>query len=298
MWRIMKADSYFEIGATHLVCQDYALAYADDEFAYAIISDGCTSSPNTDIGARLISIIARDALVYLNQRRPIEMTDITILRELVVKKCLEVKGSLSLPVDAFDATLLIAFSYKDYPPYLLAWGDGNFIIKYKDGVVRTISISYDKSMPYYLSYQMSHAKDLAYRDQQQEGEIHIVQNLYDFPTNDTRIGSPGWESTSSDYPPYLCVIHRLEEWTDKDKGISQIVVSSDGLQSFQFDPKSDEYLKNDKVFPLSDIYPGIINYKNLIGEFAVRRMKSLEKENRTKHIIHYDDVSCAAIVLD
>ena len=64
----MKADAYFEIGATHLVCQDYALAFANNEYAYAIVSDGCTSSPNTDIGARLISVIAKDAINYLYQR--------------------------------------------------------------------------------------------------------------------------------------------------------------------------------------------------------------------------------------
>jgi hypothetical protein len=64
----MKADSYFEIGSTHQVCQDYALAYASDDFAYAIMSDGCTSSLNTDIGARLVSVIARDAINYLNHR--------------------------------------------------------------------------------------------------------------------------------------------------------------------------------------------------------------------------------------
>ena len=80
--------------------------------------------------------------------------------------------------------------------------------------------------------------------------------------------------------------------------VSQIIVSSDGLQSFQYDPKSDEFQVNDKVFTLPEVYPKMIDYKNLVGEFVVRRMKSLEKDNRIKHIIHTDDISCATIVLD
>jgi hypothetical protein len=295
----MKADSYFEIGSTHQVCQDYALAYADDEFAYAIISDGCTSSPNTDIGARLVSVIARDAILYLQQRNQAigYQEYVPTLKELIIKKCLEVKGSLNLSVDAFDATLLASVVYRGIAPFIFGWGDGNFIIKYTDGVVRTISISYDNNMPYYLSYQMSHEKDLAYSAQQKDSGMHITENVFNFPMNDPRIGDTDWRNDFHHWGHQTGFSREL--WTIIGKpSVSQIVVSSDGLQSFQFDPRSEEFLTNDKVFPLSDIYPNIATYKSPVGEFVVRRMKSLEKENRAKHIIHYDDVSCAAIILD
>ena len=299
----MKADAYFEIGATHLICQDYAVAFANDDYAYAIVSDGCTSSPNTDIGARLISVIAKDAINYLYQRGHYDIATsaehVVTLKELIIKKCLEVKGSLNLPVDAFDATLLIAVIYKTYPPLIFGWGDGNFIIKYKDGMVRTLSLSYDGNMPYYLSYQMSYEKDQAYK-QQQVGKMHVAQGVYNFPMGDPRIGSFRWKNETQECKYDFNFIHFLNETRNRADlaEISSIVVSSDGLQSFQFDPRSDEFKQNDKVFPLSEIYPKIIDYKNPVGEFAVRRMKSLEKENRLKHIIHYDDVSCAAIVMD
>jgi hypothetical protein len=296
----MKADSYFEIGSTHLVCQDYAITYASDDIAYAIISDGCTSSQDTDTGARILSIVAKDVLNYLIQRQRFETIKdkkwfmnnfVLTFKELVIKKCLEVKGSLNLSVDSFDATLLVTIVYPGYHPLLVGWGDGNYIIKYKDGRVRTISISYDKNMPYYLSYRMCYEKDMAYRSEQTNlGLCHVV---------DTVIGeSPqNFHHTPWEYN----FVRYLENVSDKDVNpteVSQIIVSSDGLQSFQYDSRSEEYLKNDKVFDLSEVYPKVVDYKNVVGKFVVRRMKSLEKEHRLNHIVHSDDVSCATIALE
>jgi hypothetical protein len=294
----MKSDSHFEIGSTHLVCQDYAISYADDEVAYAIISDGCTSSPNTDIGSRLISIIARDAISYLIHKQRFEKTIdkklflnnfVLTFKELVVKKCIEVKGSLNLNVNSFDATLLVALIYPGYQPLLVGWGDGNFIIKYKNGAIRTISMSYDGNMPYYLSYRMSHEKDIAYR-QEQKGLGHVTEVL-------SSGSALSYHHTPWEYN-FMRYLDDLKGQDNNSEMVSQIIVSSDGLQSFQYDPKSDEFQVNDKVFTLPEVYPKMIDYKNLVGEFVVRRMKSLEKDNRIKHIIHTDDISCATIVLD
>src|SRR5437868_4207156 len=49
----MNSDCAFQIGAAHTVCQDYAVAHSGVP-AYAILADGCSSSPDTDIGARLL----------------------------------------------------------------------------------------------------------------------------------------------------------------------------------------------------------------------------------------------------
>lgn len=296
----MKADSYFEIGSTHLVCQDYAITYASDDIAYAIISDGCTSSPNTDIGSRIISIVAKDVLNYLMQRQRFETIKdkkwfmnnfVLTFKELVIKKCLEVKGSLNLDINSFDATLLVAIVYPGYHPLLVGWGDGNYIIKYKDGKIRTITISYDKNMPYYLSYRMSYEKDTLYKKELTDsGQGHVIEVI----TNE--------ESKNYHHAPWeYNFVRYLDDISNNDgsiAGVSQIIVSSDGLQSYQYDPKSEEFLKNDKNFDLSEVYPKVIDYKNIVGEFVVRRMKSLEKEHRLNHIIHTDDVSCATIAMD
>jgi len=55
----MNADSYFEIGSTHLVCQDYALSGLYKDMCYGIVSDGCSSAENSEIGAQILCHGAR-----------------------------------------------------------------------------------------------------------------------------------------------------------------------------------------------------------------------------------------------
>ena len=49
------ADSFFTIGYPHvnqgIPCQDYAVSGVMGDVAYGIVSDGCSSSPATDIGS-------------------------------------------------------------------------------------------------------------------------------------------------------------------------------------------------------------------------------------------------------
>ena len=58
------ADAHFSIGKTHRVCEDYARAgLLPDGRAFAIVSDGCSSSPDTDFGSRLMTIAAQERMM-------------------------------------------------------------------------------------------------------------------------------------------------------------------------------------------------------------------------------------------
>jgi hypothetical protein len=52
------ADNYFRIGRAHemigLPCQDYAISGIENGVNFIAVSDGCSASADTDIGARLI----------------------------------------------------------------------------------------------------------------------------------------------------------------------------------------------------------------------------------------------------
>ena len=62
----MNTDFYCEIGDSHVACEDYALAgKINDNISYAIVADGCSSSPNVDVGAR---VLAHAALDYLTSQ--------------------------------------------------------------------------------------------------------------------------------------------------------------------------------------------------------------------------------------
>ena len=56
----MNADHYYTIGNSHSVCQDYAISGLVENGAYAILSDGCSSSPDVDVGARMLSLSAKE----------------------------------------------------------------------------------------------------------------------------------------------------------------------------------------------------------------------------------------------
>ena len=58
---MIHVDCAFRMGRTHLVCQDYA-AVAAGEFPCVLLADGCSWSPDTDMGARLL---VRSALTTL-----------------------------------------------------------------------------------------------------------------------------------------------------------------------------------------------------------------------------------------
>ena len=59
----VQCDAFFAIGSTHDICQDYALALNISNRSLLIVSDGCSASPSTDIGARILSRCAAQVLL-------------------------------------------------------------------------------------------------------------------------------------------------------------------------------------------------------------------------------------------
>ncbi|MCA9708502.1 MAG: hypothetical protein KDK70_21815, partial [Myxococcales bacterium] len=56
----MYVDAWFAIGDTHVVCEDFACAgHTEAGAGFAVVCDGCSSSPQTDVGARLLAAAAR-----------------------------------------------------------------------------------------------------------------------------------------------------------------------------------------------------------------------------------------------
>lgn len=285
----MNTNAYFEIGSSHRVCEDYALAGTYNDMAYAIVSDGCSSSNDTDIGARLLATIAKGVLKYLRDRDLIGAPDYnSIFRELVVRKCIEVKQSLGIPTDAFDATLLVSALYQN-KIISLGWGDGYFIFVTNNNVKIIYDIHYSSGAPYYLSYEMSPSKKEAYKDIYGQG-IVTVNNLI--------IASDGSVTQNIANPSEKLFSESLykEAYAPNMKFI---ILSSDGIGTYQDDPKFPrEDGSEKKTYDASEIIPQIAAYKNIAGEFVVRRMQRIKSDMDKNHIIHIDDVSCASLALD
>lgn len=133
----MITDSHYIIGSTHQTCQDYT-CHNDD---IIVVSDGCSSSKDSDIGSR---ILARSILTNI-YRNP----------SYIINESLSTILSLGLDDTALDATLLFAY-YEDDSFKVTISGDGHLITKV-DNIVVDYNFSYKNNMPPYLSYSL-HSK--------------------------------------------------------------------------------------------------------------------------------------------
>lgn len=317
----MKTDAYFEIGHSHSKCDDYAVAGTVGHVGYAIISDGCTGSlsAHTDVGARLLCLIARDTLKYLTQMGNftpenglfIKTEFVALFEQLLLRKVSEIRALMGLEIDVFDATLIVALAVGASPfknagwngtPFLVfGWGDGNFILKYKDGAVRCVTIEYNPNQPYYPSYALSPTRAALYRESMQEGTVSFTTLIKNIGNDDPRKHNRNWVNTCINRnvdSPFSRLFAENYPNTTEECPISQLIISTDGLSSFQFDPRSDQYQGNNAVFPVESVFEEAIDYKVLNGPFVQRRMQRMALLNNRKRIIHTDDLAMAAICIE
>ncbi len=55
---VENLDSFFSMAKQHAVCQDYAIGGMLPS-PFLVLCDGCSSSNNSDVGARILAISAR-----------------------------------------------------------------------------------------------------------------------------------------------------------------------------------------------------------------------------------------------
>ena len=147
----MNSDSYFEIGSTHLVCQDYALSGSFKDMHYGIVSDGCSSAEHSEIGAQILCHVARyNIQLYYDLFFSVEDQVIqTLLGNSILKRADELRKLYPIVPNALEATLLIMIAKGDQA-CAFGWGDGYVLLH-----VDTLSykkISYpETNAPFYLS---------------------------------------------------------------------------------------------------------------------------------------------------
>ena len=135
----MNSDAVINIGSTHPICQDYAIA----RDRYVILSDGCSSSPDTDIGARLL-VRALDQLL-------ISSRDIADLHADAARTALTWANLLGLAPESVDATLL-SVHIKNDDLIIACSGDGVIILESQSGALDVHPISSPSGYPFYPSY--------------------------------------------------------------------------------------------------------------------------------------------------
>lgn len=286
----MHADHHYEIGSSHVACEDYALSGTKEGLTYAILSDGCSSSKDSDVGARILCHLAKSALLHLQRQKRLSDEHYTashtaiVLREMIVMRAIEIRASLGLPPEAFDATLLVAWAIPMEDGEVawghLAFGDGMIVERYPDGACHTLRMSFDSGAPYYLSYAMSLDRTNAYIEQY--GSAERVNAFFEVDADGMVVRHKDYRTTPcTDYSHFMSHDILLLEVP------SQIVMFSDGIGTYE-DGRRNEIADLEMV-------KEAMSYKNVAGEFVKRRMRAMARSMGELGFRHHDDLSCAAI---
>lgn len=277
-------------------CQDYAFSFTspDGSVQVALVSDGCSSAPNSDVGARLLVLFAgralqdffKDGFIGSAEPSPVELAR---QFELLLTTQLEMlyghisNGAFLGPL-LLDCTLNIAVRYNDIL-FLFMYGDGFTCIEYLDGTTTllrrentAIIGGVRRSAPNYLAYKMpSNARRLAaYRAGQPVAEMDVFTK----PAGGSWVAQPEHTEQPDDGFPYAAVFDFTK--------VRSVVVSSDGIGTFE----------PDKTRLLEDIVDANMRFPATAKGNILRR-KLLFDSTRTwpkRGWKHQDDLGMAGIL--
>lgn len=263
----MNANSATNIGATHSLCQDYVVARSDGP--YVILSDGCSSSPDTDIGARLVVKAAEKVFAQLGS------DDVERLHQEAARLALGWAGSIGIAAQSVDATLMSAHVSGEQL-IVACSGDGVILLESQTGTLDVYSISSPSGYPYYPSYayQAERLSELISNGRTTKEIKHFRGALIEVTTSDSP--TEVFKLNASDY--------------------KFAAVASDGINSF-FQTKQSTNGKRVENVSLLDVLAEFWSFKNSHGAFVERRLKRFTKDVQANGWQHADDLSIGVINL-
>ena len=254
----MHSDSFFAIGRSHTVCQDYAIAGMRADRPFAILSDGCSSSSGTDVGARILS------LSFLDRMRA-RIDDLETVLPQAITTAKNATQLMGLPETCLDATLLSChLSPIDDPTVVnvMAIGDGVIAARRRDGEIEAICIEYPDGAPEYLSYVLD-----SHRHHRFNTEFGTAKSIHNQSNKES--------VTCQDQ--IFAIQFPIANY-------DIVAVMSDGVETFE-------------GMTWREVVSALMDFKNTAGHFIERRMKRFIKDCGKQNISHSDDVSMSAIYL-
>jgi len=290
----MKTDCAFYIGSKHEVCHDYVLAQP----SMVVLSDGCSGSPLTDFGSRILCVAA------LN-----EMSEVGSTKEFITSKCIlsarPIAKLLNLPVECLDATLLCAMMNEETNTLsALLYGDGCIAIKYTNGeiwLVTGTSPSDEKnSYPFYINYLYDRRKryDAWKVKGTKKNSIHIIKPDGEI-TTEVESSREKTERLGPDGSAGLLIVEEFRtqiEMVNAKQDVEWIALISDGVQSFYEDvvEETSSFVKNVDYL---QVVPELLKMKLFAGPFVQRRLNKFRRWCSKRNLEHGDDLSMAVLYL-
>jgi hypothetical protein len=273
----MNSDWYIDKGYTHKICEDYVVVGN----GFAIVSDGCSASKHTDIGARVLCMSARELLLNFLEDGGEEL-DHRHFGNHVIGVAYSSIQNLGLPLTCLDATLLVTYVHRDRVRILM-YGDGYAIITFDDGKKMLWKKEYPQNAPYYLSYQLDYQRQQTYCQQISDYQFFHTSNV---PDKELQMPAYRWIETTIPVEETVPIARFIDQ--PDNMRISNVLIMSDGVASF---------LENSKNVDDTNILEEFTNFKVMKGEFVRRRCNAVMKRFAKDGVKHYDDISVAGIHL-
>jgi hypothetical protein len=286
----MNADSAFLIGTTHAVCQDYAVAgprlsknlssnAGVQSRPYVLVSDGCSSSVDTDIGARLL-VKAAERLIVTSDHIPV--TRLPDLHSQAASIALAQAEAIGLCPETVDATLLIVHLCGDQA-IVGCSGDGVVVLQSRTGAIDIYTISYSSGYPFYPSYTHQPGRLRAMVDENRDHkEIkHFRRSAEGEPFTLQKITASGQVTEVFTVP---IEEHRL------------VALFSDGIHSFSMAQQTPTSRRTQPI-PMEDVIPELLSLKSTNGAFVRRRTQRFMKDCRVKGWQNSDDLAVAIMYI-
>ncbi len=265
----LSLDTFLKIGHTHKICEDYIISGVDP-IPHIILADGCSSSNNTEMGARLLCYLARQFLTL----KDIKHSTYELMGNWIISNAEMAARQLGLNASALDSTLIISYYDKDNDIIITHfYGDGVLITIDKLNKMTVHEVKFTKNAPYYLSYKLDQARENAYHELKTEMQYTC--------TTFSRDDEP-CDRLAYDYPLTIIKAADLHE---------VIMICSDGIDSF-YDKGSQDFMHYLTAFARQ-----VTHFKSIAGSFLKRRASKAIQENEKRDIFHADDISLGSFLI-
>jgi hypothetical protein len=269
-------DTFIEIGSQHKICEDYIIGRP----AYIILADGCSSSENSEMGARFLCYMAKQ---FIKIYGPTELTE--TMGRWIIYNAETLSRNLGLPKTCLDATLIISYVKNGFI-HIHMFGDGFLVLCKEIPEYEIYCIDYkagSRSMPYYLRYLVDEESSKIYHNQK------VVKTL-----RRTAI----YENGQLGYAiPEEFAYDHFEYFKFGINDFKSISICSDGLGSFLTSKPNET---GNKIVKVEDIVPKIFNFSGSNGVFLQRQMNIFNRSNKKSEnpLNHYDDLSIGTYLME